>query len=151
MFFSHSITEPRSYFLNLNGPVPIWASGRLRSPYFSSTCLAATRHHAEAMAAGKYGTGYFSVNCTVAASAASTEATSGLREAPHFGLLKSGLRMRSNDAFTSAEEKGCPSCHLTPRRRWNVYVLPSGEAVQRSARSPAILVGSSGSQCSSPL
>src|SRR5882672_6270585 len=72
------MTEPRSYFLNLNGPVPIWASGRLRSPYFSSTCLAATRHHAEAMAAGKYGTGYFSVNGTVAASAASIEATSGL-------------------------------------------------------------------------
>src|SRR5882724_7647060 len=124
---------PRSYFLNLNGPVPIWASGPLRSPYFARMCLAATRHHAEATEGRKGAAGNLSWKVTVLASTASTLATIGFSEAPHFGLLKSGLRMRSNVAFTSAEEKGWPSCHLTPLRRWNVYVFPSEETVHFSA------------------
>src|SRR5713101_6665370 len=98
-------------------------------------CLAATRHHAEASEGRKGAAGNLSLNCTVLASMTSTPATMGLRDAPHLGLWNSGFRMRSNDAFTSAELKGWPSCHLTPLRRWNVYVLPSGETVQRSARS----------------
>src|SRR5579859_3798772 len=44
-------------------------------------------------------------------------------------------RTSSKVNFTSAELNGCPSCHLTPGCRWNVYVLPSDETSQLSARS----------------
>ena len=117
---SHSITLPRSYFLNLNGPVPICASGALRSPYLASTCLAAIRHQAEATEGRNGAAGNLSWNVTVFRSTASTLATMGLSEAPHLGLLKSGWRTRSKVALTSAEEKAWPSCHFTPLRRWKV-------------------------------
>jgi len=116
-FFSHSITLPRSYFLNLNGPVPIWASAEFRSPYLVRMCLAATRHHADAIEGRNGAAANLSLNSTVLASTASTLATIGLSEAPHLGLLKSGLSTRSKEAFTSAELNGWPSCHFTFFRR----------------------------------
>jgi hypothetical protein len=118
LFFSHSITLPRSYFLNLNGPVPIWASGLFRSPNLSSTCFAAMRHHADdtALRNGS-GAGNLSLTWNVCGSTISVPATSGLRVAPHFGLLNSGFSTRSNVAFTSVAVNGWPSCHFTPLRR----------------------------------
>jgi hypothetical protein len=82
--------------------------------------LAATRHHADATEGRKGAAANFSLNSTVFGSTASTLATIGLSAAPHFGLLNSGLRMRSNEAFTSAELNGWPSCHFTFLRRWKV-------------------------------
>ena len=114
-------------------------------------CLAATRHHADATDGMNGAAANLSLNSTVLASTASTLATIGLSEAPHLGLLKSGFSRRSKETFTSAELNGCPSCHFTFLRRWNVYVFPSGDTVQRSARSPITLLGSSGSYWSRPL
>ena len=86
--------------------MPICASGWLRSPYFARMCFAATRHQAEARDGRNGAAGNLSLNWTVLASTISTAATMGLSEAPHFGLWKSGLRMRSNEALTSAALKG---------------------------------------------
>jgi len=41
----------------------------------------------------------------------------------------------SYEYFTSADENGCPSCHLTFVARRNVYVLPSFETFHERARS----------------
>src|SRR5712691_10977789 len=76
-------------------------------------CLAATRHHADAIEGRKGAAANLSLNSTVLASIASTLATIGLSDAPHLGLLKSGLSTRSKVAFTSAELNGWPSCHFT--------------------------------------
>ena len=83
-------------------------------------CLAATRHHAEAIDGRKGAAANLSLNSTVPGSTASTLATIGLSAAPHLGLLKSGLSRRSKEVFTSAELKGWPSCHFTFFRRWKV-------------------------------
>jgi len=61
-----------------------------------------------------------SLNSTVLGSTASTLATIGLSAAPHLGLLNCGFSTRSNEALTSAELKGWPSCHVTFFRRWKV-------------------------------
>ena len=83
-------------------------------------CLAATRHHAEAIDGRNGAAANLSLNSTVPGSTASTLATIGLSAAPHLGLLKSGLSTRSKEVFTSAELKGWPSCHFTFLRRWKV-------------------------------
>src|SRR5260370_24109571 len=107
------MTLPRWSFLNLNGPVPTWASGALRSPYLARMCLAATRHHAEAIDGRKGAAANLSLNSTVLESTASTLATIGFSAAPPLGLLKSGLSTRSELGFTPPQLEGWPSCHLT--------------------------------------
>src|SRR5206468_10636499 len=51
-----------------------------------------------------------------------------------------GKMMRENVATTSAELNGVPSWNFTPSRSLKVYVLPSGEAFQLSARSGMIVL-----------
>src|SRR6266478_1972480 len=50
-----------------------------------------------------------------------------------------GKMMRENVATTSAELNGVPSWNFTPSRSLKVYVLPSGEIFQLSARSGMIV------------
>ena len=54
-----------------------------------------------------------------------------------------GVMKRWNVATTSSAVNAPPSCHLPPLRRKNVYVFPSRETSQRSARS--------GTSCLKPL
>src|SRR5215470_9971091 len=51
-----------------------------------------------------------------------------------------GKMMRENVATTSAELNGVPSWNFTPSRSLKVYVLPSGETFQLSARSGMIVL-----------
>src|SRR5215467_358819 len=54
-----------------------------------------------------------------------------------------GKMMRENVATTSAELNGVPSWNFTPSRSLNVYVLPSDDTFQLSARSGMIVLSPS--------
>src|SRR6266403_31671 len=54
-----------------------------------------------------------------------------------------GKMMRENVATTSAEMNGVPSWNFTPSRSLKVYVLPSDEIFQLSARSGMIVLSPS--------
>ena len=60
----------------------------------------------------------------------------------------SGVWMRSKVNFMAAASNGVPSWNFTFRRRWKVYVLPSGEVSHFSA-SPGFTLPSFGSMTTS--
>src|SRR5712692_8311277 len=60
----------------------------------------------------------------------------------------SGVWIRSKVNFMAAASNGVPSWNFTFRRRWNVYVLPSGEISHFSA-SPGFTLPSFGSMATS--
>src|SRR5206468_3081776 len=58
-------------------------------------------------------------------------------------MPEGGKMMRENVATTSAELNGVPSWNFTPSRSLKVYVLPSDEIFQLSARSGMIVLSPS--------
>ncbi|OGK97373.1 MAG: hypothetical protein A3D33_19975 [Candidatus Rokubacteria bacterium RIFCSPHIGHO2_02_FULL_73_26] len=143
-----TISLPRSQRSNLNGPVPAGCVPNA-SPSRSTTSLGTILAWPTASEATNGANASSRVTCTVYRSRAARPATafalpSRKSRAP-FTLTKRsaapdlvrGSRIRVSEYTTSSAVTSRPWWNLTPRRRVNVHVRPSREALQNSASAGA--------------
>lgn len=138
----------------MNGPAPTGCSAK--SCDFSSSVAPFAASNSflgmiaalnVASAAGRLGSGCFSLNTTVSAPCPATELIDASKK---FQIPAFGSRARFSDQTTSSVVTGLPSENLMPGRSLTVNVLPSSEACH-SVASPGFTPCPSGSGTSRPL